>query len=113
MDPVSCVSSVSWTHSVNAAETHVTVHWKSGMRYHVPTTPSGGPSGRLGASARAKPGHRHQRLIQFDGGRGPGEGGSAAARVVSSALGLAGGSRITCRAGGPALRTRSSLALAF
>src|SRR4051794_34677177 len=31
MDSVSCVS---WRHSVNAAETQETVHWKSDMRYH-------------------------------------------------------------------------------
>ena len=34
MGPVSFVSCVSWKHSVNAAETHETFHWDSGMRYH-------------------------------------------------------------------------------
>ncbi len=34
MDPVSCVSCVSWMYSVYAAETHETFHWESGMRYH-------------------------------------------------------------------------------
>lgn len=33
MDPVSCVSCVSWVHCVNLAETHETFHRKSGMRY--------------------------------------------------------------------------------
>jgi len=33
MDPVSCVSYVSWGYSVNVAETHETVHRESGMRY--------------------------------------------------------------------------------
>jgi hypothetical protein len=33
MDPVSCVSCVSWMDSVNAAETHETFHQESGMRY--------------------------------------------------------------------------------
>ena len=33
MDPVSCVSCVSWMHSVYAAETHETFHQESGMRY--------------------------------------------------------------------------------
>ena len=35
MDPVSCVSCVSWWYWVNAAETHETFHWESGMRYQV------------------------------------------------------------------------------
>jgi len=34
MARVSCVSCVSWSHWVNAAETHETIHWESGMRYH-------------------------------------------------------------------------------
>ena len=34
MDPVSCVSCVSPWCCGNAAETHETIHWKSGMRYH-------------------------------------------------------------------------------
>ena len=38
MNPVSCVSYVSWMHRVNAAETHETFHWESGMRYHFTTT---------------------------------------------------------------------------
>jgi hypothetical protein len=33
MDPVSCVSCVSWMYCVNAAETHETFHQESGMRY--------------------------------------------------------------------------------
>lgn len=40
MDPVSCVSCVSWMHRVYAAETHETFHRESGMRYHLPTTTS-------------------------------------------------------------------------
>jgi hypothetical protein len=31
--PVSCVSCVSWWSFLNAAETHETFHWASGMRY--------------------------------------------------------------------------------
>jgi hypothetical protein len=34
IDPVSCVSCVSSWYWVNAAETHETVQWASGMRYH-------------------------------------------------------------------------------
>jgi len=34
VDPVSYVSSVSWVARVNAAETHETFHYESGMRYH-------------------------------------------------------------------------------
>jgi len=34
IDPASCVSFVSWWYWVYAAETHETVHWASGMRYH-------------------------------------------------------------------------------
>ena len=33
MNPVSCVSYVSWMYWVNAADTHETFHWESGMRY--------------------------------------------------------------------------------
>lgn len=33
--PVSCVSCVSSWYSVNAAETHETIHWESGMRYQI------------------------------------------------------------------------------
>ncbi len=43
IDPVSCVSCVSWWYSVNAAETHETIHTESGMRYHPHTTISSGP----------------------------------------------------------------------
>ncbi len=35
IDPVSCVSCVSWMYSVNAAETHETFHQESGMRYQL------------------------------------------------------------------------------
>jgi hypothetical protein len=35
MDPVPCVSCVSFWHWMNAAENHETVHWESGMRYQV------------------------------------------------------------------------------
>jgi hypothetical protein len=33
IDPVSCISCVSWRYSVYEAETHETFHWESGMRY--------------------------------------------------------------------------------
>jgi hypothetical protein len=39
MDPVSCVSCVSWMYCVNAAETHETFHQESGMRYQVSSSP--------------------------------------------------------------------------
>jgi hypothetical protein len=45
MDPVSCVSCVSLRYSVNAAETHETENWESGMRYHAHTTISSGDRG--------------------------------------------------------------------
>ena len=35
IDPVSCVSYVSWGYWVNVAETHETVHCESGMRYQI------------------------------------------------------------------------------
>jgi hypothetical protein len=35
MDPVSCVSCASWVYSVNAGETHETIHQESGMRYQI------------------------------------------------------------------------------
>ena len=35
MDPVSCVSYVSWMHWVDAVEMHETFDWESGMRYQV------------------------------------------------------------------------------
>lgn len=38
MGPVSCVSCVSWMYCVDAAETHETFNWESGMRYHAHTT---------------------------------------------------------------------------
>jgi hypothetical protein len=41
MDPVSCVSYVSWWYCVYAAETHETIHWKSGMRYQPAARPAG------------------------------------------------------------------------
>jgi hypothetical protein len=34
IDHVSFVPCVSWCYRVNAAETHETVRWESGMRYH-------------------------------------------------------------------------------
>src|SRR6266545_3199641 len=37
IDPVSCVSCVTWMYSVNAAETYETFHLESGMRYHSTT----------------------------------------------------------------------------
>ena len=40
IDPVSCVSCVSSWYSLNAVETHETVHWESGMRYQVLSTPT-------------------------------------------------------------------------
>jgi hypothetical protein len=43
MDPVSCVSCVSWRYPVNAAETHETFPSESGMRYQLQITTSGGP----------------------------------------------------------------------
>jgi hypothetical protein len=39
INPVSCVSYVSWSCWVNAAETHETFRWESGMRYHVSSWP--------------------------------------------------------------------------
>lgn len=35
MAPVSCVSCVSWSHQLNAAETYETAHVESGMRYQI------------------------------------------------------------------------------
>jgi hypothetical protein len=34
MTPVSCVSCVSGMYWVNATETHETIYWESGLRYH-------------------------------------------------------------------------------
>src|SRR3990170_923119 len=47
MGSVSCVSCVSRRCSVNAAETHETVRWESGMRYqtHTPDAPPPPPPG--------------------------------------------------------------------
>src|SRR3989304_4744993 len=47
MGSVSCVSCVSRRCSVNAAETHETVRWESGMRYqtHTPDAPGPRPRG--------------------------------------------------------------------
>jgi hypothetical protein len=39
MDPVSCVSYVSWVYCVYAAETHETFRQESGMRYQVSSSP--------------------------------------------------------------------------
>ena len=51
MDPVSCVSCVSWMHCVYAAETHETFHQESGMRYqHLSEAPI---HARIGAFSMA------------------------------------------------------------
>ena len=46
MGPVSCVS---WMYSVDAAETHETIRWESGMRYQ--PSPFGGLWGTAGTAA--------------------------------------------------------------
>ena len=59
MDPVSCVSCVSWMHCVYAAETHETFHQESGMRYqHLSEAPIHAVEGAI-----------RNRQISRDGGK--------------------------------------------
>jgi hypothetical protein len=44
IDPVSYVSCVSWMYPLNAAETHETFHWESGMPYQDTTSRANVPS---------------------------------------------------------------------